>query len=38
MTDKSVSGVGYVEDHQSAVDYLHGENALGKFGPPASAN
>lgn len=33
--DKAVSGVGYVENHEDAFDYLHRENSLGKFGPPS---
>ncbi|KAG7529661.1 hypothetical protein FFLO_05505 [Filobasidium floriforme] len=30
---KAVGGVGYVEDHQSPVEFLHGESGMGRFGP-----
>jgi hypothetical protein len=33
--DKAVGGVGYVEDHQSPVEFLHGQTGLGMFGPSA---
>lgn len=31
FTDKAVGGVGYVEDHQSPVEFLNTEYGLGKF-------
>ncbi|WVQ74082.1 hypothetical protein IAR50_003666 [Cryptococcus sp. DSM 104548] len=30
---KAVGGVGYVEDHQDAVEFLHGKTSLGEFAP-----
>ena len=33
FTDKAVGGVGYVEDHQSPVEFLQSEqNGIGKYG------
>jgi hypothetical protein len=33
---KAVGGVGYVEDHQNPIEFLHREdNGIGKFGPVA---
>jgi hypothetical protein len=38
LLDKAVGGVGYVEDHQSPIEYLHRDDiGIGKFGPSAAA-
>ena len=35
--DKAVGGVGYVEDHQDPVEFLHKDNlGVGKFGAPTA--
>jgi hypothetical protein len=38
QTDKAVSGVGYVEDHQNPVEFMQkDENGIGKFGPASKS-